>query len=132
MNIQDLENNFKELQQYSDNQFGLVNDLKKEIEKLTAENKSLQKMLEGNLPSLEFQQGHIGISNEQLVCETQIHLLKEQAVQRQLNADETRRFATFVEVLEKIRKTGNAEDSKVRKLSDDDLLKLVVNNDSTE
>lgn len=127
MNIKDLEENFKELQRYSDGQFHTIHELQKDNVKLRAENNSLQEMLTGTLPSLY--SNNIGISNEQLVCETQIHLLKDVAITRQLNADETKRFCSFVDTLEKIRKTGKDEDMSLRKLSDIDILKLVTNND---
>lgn len=130
--INSLENSFKDLQDYSDKQFHTINSLKQEIEKLKQENNSLKTILEGNLPPLEFKNSSIGISNEQIICETQLKLLKDTAMRRELNADETRRFATFFEVLEKIRKTEvNVEDVVVKNTSDEDLLKLVVSNDNT-
>lgn len=132
MDIKEIEENFNDLQKYSDTQFHTIADLNKQIAALKTENVSLQKMMEGNLPALEFNNGHLGISNEQLICETQICLLKNKALLQELNSEETRKFATFVDVLEKIRKSGKDEDMSVKKLSDADILKLVVDNGSTK
>lgn len=131
--INSIESSFKDLQAYSDEQFHLINKLQAEIEKLKSENKSLQTMLAGNLPSLEFATPNIGISNEQLICETQISLLKERALQKELNADESRRFAIFFEILEKIKKSAvNVDDVKVNAMPTEDLLKLVVDNGTSK
>jgi len=127
--INSLEESFKDLQTYSDNQFHLVEKLQKEIEKLKGENASLKVMLESNLPSLEFTPNGIGISNEQMICETQIAILKDRAMQKELSTDEVRRFAQLFEVLEKIKlSTENVEDVIIKQTSTEDLLQLVVNN----
>ena len=129
--INSLESSFKDLQTYSDTQFHTINEMQTEIEKLKSENQSLKTMLGGNLPMLDFNTPLIGISNEQLICETQISLLKERALQKELNADEVRRFAQLFEVLEKIKKSAiNVDDVIVNKMSTEDILKLVVNNDA--
>lgn len=128
--ITKMEESFKDLQEYSDKQFHIINALQKEIDRLQGENKSLKMMLEGNLPSLEFSPNGIGISNEQMICETQISLLKDRAMQKELNADEVRRFSQLFEVLEKIKKSEtNIDDVIVKKTSTEDLLKLVVDNE---
>lgn len=129
--INSIEASFKDLQEYSDSQFHTINSLKQELEKIKEENNSLKKIIEGNFPSLEFNPGNMGISNEQLICETQISLLKQRAMQQELNADEVRRFAQLFEVLEKIKKSVvNVDDVVVNKMSSEELLKLVVNNES--
>lgn len=132
MDIKELEDNFNTLSAYSDKQFKTINELNREIEKLKAENISLQKMLEGNLPQLEFENGHLGISNEQMICETQLCILKDRAIQKELNADEAKRVSLYVEVLEKIRKNHKTEDMSIKKLSDTEILKLVVDNGTSK
>jgi predicted RNase H-like nuclease (RuvC/YqgF family) len=129
--INEMESAFKDLTVYSDAQFHTINKLKQEVERLQSENKSLKQMIEGNLPSLEFTANGIGISNEQMICETQISLLKDRAMQKELNADEVRRFSQLFEVLEKIKGSAtNVDDVIVKRTSTEDLLKLVVNNES--
>lgn len=133
MKIKELESSFKELQKYSDAQFQTVNELQKEIDRLNSENRSLKQMLEGSLPSLGFRPGQLGISNEQLICETQIFILKERATKGELNADEVRRFASLFEVLEKIKKAAQyTPDASIQKMSDAEILQLVTSDGTTK
>ena len=84
-------------------------------------------MLENNLPSLTLD--GLGVSNEQLICETQITILKDKAITRELTFEEAKKFAIFTEVLENIRKASKGSDINVQKLSDEELLKLVEGSD---
>jgi len=133
--IDDLEKSFTELQEYSDTQFRTIVELKKQLEAAKEESKSLKKMLEGNLPQLGISTSQIaplGISNEQLICETQIALLKERAVSRELTLEEAKKLQIYTTILSDIRKNHeDIPDLSVQKLSDDELLKLVVNNDES-
>lgn len=129
-NIDDLKNEYLEMKDYSDSQFRVITDLQKKNQALQEENKSLKLMLEGNLPSLEFKSDiAIGLSNEQLICETQIFFLKQQATTRELTSEEARKFQIFVDTLEKIKKNPGHKSSGLEKLTEDDLLRLVVNNE---
>lgn len=121
--INDLEKSFNELQNFSDSQFKTIQELKKQIKKLEEENKSMKSMLESNLPALTFD--GLGVSNEQLVCETQITILKDKAITRELTFEEAKKFAIFTEVLESIKKASKNSDINVQKLSDEELLRLV-------
>lgn len=137
MNISELEDSFHDLQKFSDTQYKTIHELQTKIIELTQENKHLQDLLASNLPHLDFNNGTLGISNEQLICETQIFLLKQRAMTDQLNADETKRFATFVDVLQKIKSKDKVEDLTIKKMSTDNLLQLVkqdesINNTSTK
>lgn len=122
--ITDLEKSFNELQSYSDSQFKSIIELKKQIKKLEEENASLKKNTSvSSLPSITFD--GMGISNEQLICETQITILKDKAVTRELTFEEAKKFAIFTEVLETLRKNTKSSNINVQKLSDEELLKLV-------
>lgn len=128
--IDGLKNDFLEMKEYSDSQFKVIVDLQKKNHALQEEIKSLKLLLEGNLPSLEIKSDiSLGLSNEQLICETQIFFLKQQAINRELTSEEARKFQIFVDTLEKIKKNPGHKDSGLEKLSEDDLLKLVVNNE---
>jgi len=134
MDIKALEEQYKELQSYSDTQFHSMVELKKKVEELERENKHLKEMLEGNIPSLNLisNPDGLGISNEQLVCETQIALLKERAVTRELTMEESKKFQIFSNVLQELRKSGdNTEDAHVKKMTDNDLIKLLETNNGT-
>lgn len=79
-------------------------------------------------PPLEITENHTGISNEQLICESQIYILKQRAMQKELNADEVRRFQILFDILEKIKKSTNSvEDVGINKMSTEEILKLVSN-----
>lgn len=121
--VSDMEKAFNELQSYSDGQFKSIVELKKQLKKLEEENASLKTMLESNLPALTFD--GLGVSNEQLICETQITILKDKAITRELTFEEAKKFAIFTEVLENIKKNSKSSDINVQKMSDDELLKLV-------
>jgi hypothetical protein len=125
--IGDLEKSFTELQNYSDTQFKTIQELKKQIKKLEEEKASMKTMLENNLPTITFD--GLGVSNEQLICETQITILKDKAVTRELTFEEAKKFAIFTEVLENIKKSSKTSDINVQKLSDEELLKLVESSD---
>lgn len=128
--IQDLEKQFSELQNYSDNQFKSIVELKKQVKRLEEENASLKKMMESNLPTLSFD--GLGVSNEQLVCETQITILKDKAITRELTYEEAKKFAIFTEVLESLKKSSKNSDINVQKLSDEELLKLMESTNVNE
>ncbi|MFO0203205.1 MAG: hypothetical protein ACK528_08765, partial [Alphaproteobacteria bacterium] len=66
--------------------------------------------------------------NEQLICETQITILKDKAITRELTFEEAKKFAIFTEVLDSLKKSTQSSDVSVQKLSDEDLLKLVGGN----
>jgi hypothetical protein len=125
--IADLEKSFNDLQSYSDSQFKSIVELKKQIKRLEEENASLKKMMETNLPTLSFD--GLGISNEQLICETQITILKDKSITRELTFEEAKKFAIFTEVLDNLKKNSKSSDINVQKISDEDLLKMVESSD---
>lgn len=123
--ISKLEDNFSELTEYSEAQFKTILNLQKEIEKLQSENRNLKLILEQNTPSIIPDLG-LGISNEQLICETQLQFLKEQAITRQLTMEEARKVELFSNVLEKVKgKKVDDNGASVHKLSEEELLKIV-------
>ncbi len=125
--IESLEEGFSELQNYSDAQFRLVIQLKTDIARLESENKSLKNMLESNITKLDFNvlDLGIGIGNEQLICETQILMLKDLAVTRQLTMEEAKKLQIFTDVLLKYKKPTKEDPYSVEKMSPAELLKIV-------
>lgn len=127
-NITTIEEGFNELQNYSDNQFKAIVELQKQIATLQAENQSLKTMLEQNLPSLNndlsFQ-----ISNEELICLTQLQMLKDAAVMSPLTLEETRKFQVFSDVLTRIKaKSPSSQETTVKNMSTEQLLTIVQSN----
>ncbi len=129
--INQIEEGFQELQQYSDSQFRLINKLKEDVARLESENSSLRIMLEQNLPSVSLSTSDLalGISNEQLICETQLLLIKNNAVTRELTMEEAKKVQIFTEVLAK-HKAGKkpGDEYGVAKMTDEELLKLAAIN----
>jgi len=120
-----------EVKKITDEQYKIIKALKDDKERLEAEISHLKILLEGSVPTVKFDIPNLGvISNEQLICETQIQFLKELAIDRALTTDEAKRFQIFVDVLAKIKTGGMTSDDeiKVTKLSDAELLQLVTSN----
>lgn len=119
--VEDLADN------YSTASFQVIKDLQAKVSKLEAENRSLLQMLEQNTPSLiDAKDLGFGINNQELICETQIHLLKEAAVTRVLTMEEVKKLEVLSGVLSKVKTAKPDPDAlKVEKLSDDDLIKFV-------
>ena len=129
-NITDLEESFNSLQELSDSQFRSIASLKKEIAILKEENKALKS---NPTTSSSNSSDIIGfdISNERLICETQITILKDRAITRELLLEEAKKFQIFVDILDNIKKnTPNASKVRVEKLSTEELLALVEGGDS--
>ena len=129
-NIADLEESFNSLQELSDSQFRSIASLKKEIAILKEENKALKS---NPTTSSSNSSDIIGfdISNERLICETQITILKDRAITRELLLEEAKKFQIFVDILDNIKKnTPNASKVRVEKLSTEELLALVEGGDS--
>jgi len=103
--LESMEEGFKNLQEYSDEQFKTIVSLKEKLAELESKNKHLLDMLSKNVPSLEYQNMDIipGVSNERIICETQIALLKESAVSRQLTLEEAKKLQIYVGVLATIK-----------------------------
>lgn len=128
-NISEVIDDGMSLKEYSDAQFTVIVDLQKKLQQLQEENKSLKIMLEQNLPPIgnTTHDLTLGISKEQLICEVQIEFLKNQAVARELTLEETKKFATFQEILDKIRKDPMNRDTSVEKLPDSAFLSVIAN-----
>jgi alpha-glucosidase (family GH31 glycosyl hydrolase) len=120
----------QEVSKVTNEQYKIVKVLKEDKERLEAEISHLKLLLSESIPTIKFEVPQLGVvPNEQLICETQIQFLKEQAITRSLTTDEAKRFQIFVDVLTKIKTGGidKEDEITVKKLSNDDLLKLAEN-----
>lgn len=107
----------------------VIVELQEQIESLKVENDHLKKLLENNIPLIDISTNDftLGISNERIICETQLANLRAAALVRDLTLEETRKFQAFVDVLEKIKKAQPNPDIEIRKLPEADLLKVLEN-----
>ena len=129
MDIKELQENFESLQAYSDSQFNTIVDLKRQLETAKAENESLKKMLEGNVANMQLHVSNlgVGVSNEQLICETQIAILKTRAITQELTMEEARKLEIYYKILAAIKEKNKEAEDVTASISEADLLKLVNN-----
>lgn len=124
--IEDLEKSFVDLQEVNDSQFRTIIDLKKQIDALKAENQALKIQQPNGSNNFVAVQGDNDISDEHLICITQLELLKNNAVTRELTFEEAKKVQIFTDVLEKIKKNNKAANEfSAEKLPVEDLLRLV-------
>jgi len=124
--IEDLEKSFVDLQEVNDSQFRTIIDLKKQIDALKAENQALKAQQSSGSNNFVAVQGNNEISDEHLICITQLELLKNNAVTRELTFEEAKKVQIFTDVLEKIKKNNKAANEfSAEKLPVEDLLRLV-------
>ena len=124
MDIQDLEKSFKEEKEYSAAAFKVITQLQEEVSDLKSKNASLEQMVAGSVPLVGVDFNTIGIPNEVLICETQLVLLKNSAMGRELTMEEAKKVQIYTDVLDKARKKPN-NNSEVEKLSNEDLINVV-------
>jgi hypothetical protein len=116
-----------ELQQFNNASFQVIKKLQEKVSQLESENESLKLMLEQNVPTLHFADIGIGISNEHIICLTQIALLKEKAVssKTQLTMEEVKKLEILTKVLAgiKAQNPDDPEDIKAKSMTPEELLK---------
>jgi hypothetical protein len=129
MDINELEKSFTSLQEVNDGQFRTIVDLKKQLEAVKTENQALKKQLSeqtGAVNNISPVQNGNNISDEHLICITQLELLKNNAVTRELTFEETKKVQIFTDILDKIKKNNSTADQfSAEKLPVEDLLRLV-------
>lgn len=102
-----------------------INGFKKEIEKLAAENERLL-MENAQMKALNPSSGDFTTTAEETICLVQLEMLKNQAMSRELTLEETKKSEIFLKMLQSIRaKIAVADEGKVEKLSNEDLLKFM-------
>jgi len=128
----------EELQAYCDAQYKTIVSLNKkltenerELEKLRDEVESLKTQnntLTAQVSYIEKQDGNnqFQVSDEESICLIQLAMIRNNAMSRELNNEETKRLETFAKILHMIRnKEVKKEEDKLDKLSSEDLLKLI-------
>ena len=128
--IEKMEKEFVDLQEYSSSQFSVIVSLQKKIKDLEDQNRSLQGMLNGSVHNIRLNVSDIipGISNEEMICETQINFLRQNAMQRELTKEECQKFQILSDVLERLRKTNDKSDHKTDVLQDAQILSIIDGN----
>jgi hypothetical protein len=128
LDINQLEEGFHQLQEHSDSQFGEIQKLKETIARLETENKSLKLMIDTNLPQVgsQFVDLSLGISNQQLICEVQLTMLKDRAVTQELTIEEVKKVQILTDVLAKCKQGKTPNEISVSRMTDEELLKAAT------
>jgi len=131
-NIYNLTSQFKdfsELQEYANSQYRLIVDLSRKINDLEAENKHLKILLEGAVPLIGQKPSEsivTDLSDEEVICRTQIKILKDTALDREFTNDEAKKFDIFVKTLLSLKSKEDNSSSKLSKVKDSDLLEVLI------
>lgn len=129
-NILKMAKSFKdlaELQAYCDSQYKTIVELSKKLNRLEEEKRQLELDLSkaGGSPSGTSLVLDQNISNEELICLTQLQLLKDISDRGCLTLEESRKFDIFTKTLKDIRTSSKDTGEKFKNLDDDALLALL-------
>ncbi len=129
-NILKMAKSFKdiaELQAYCDSQYKTIVDLSKKINRLEEEKRHLEADLSksGTKPSSVGLIIEPSLSNEELICLTQLQLLREISDRAALTLEESRKFDIFTKALKEIRTSSKDSGEKFKNLDDEALLALI-------
>lgn len=108
-------------------------ELSKKINTLQTENEVLKTQINDLTKELNWGESKnlesLGDEDAEIICKNQINRLKDTSNERVLTAEESRKLETFVKVLSQIRLKNKSGQDSVQKMPDEQLLKLVENDD---
>lgn len=125
-------NTFKteeELKAYIEAQQQSFIEVSKKVRGLEDENDNLKKKIDklqlqqnkDKVSSLEAEE----ISDSEIICLSQIELLKKRTEERELTYEETKKFEVFTKIYEQIKTAKKNNDEKLKETSTEQLLSLV-------
>lgn len=121
----------EELKSYSNAQYKTIVDLNKKLKRAEAELDILREKLEtisvqqNNEDALKKTDGIFDITDEETVCLTQLALLRNLSLQRELTTEEAKKFEIFHKVINTIRNKKTDNKTSLSELSTEDLVKLI-------
>lgn len=124
-------NTVEELKSYSQAQYQTIVDLSKKLKRAEAELDILREKLEtassqiNNAEALNKDLGIFDISDEETICLTQLALLRNLALNRELTTEEAKKFEIYHKVVNSIRNKKPTEKNNLSELSTEDLVKLI-------
>lgn len=123
---------FAELQAFAESQYKTIIEQSKKISKLEDDKKRLERQVkEASSIKPDGLQVIQTVSDEELICRTQLKLLKEISAERELTLEESKKVDTFTKLLISI-SSPKKKDDKSTDLKDDDLIKLLENATNVE
>jgi hypothetical protein len=131
-NILSQYKDYAELMAFASSQYKTIIQLSKKSAQQDEEIKHLKHLLEQNVPALVQDENSnlidlTGKSDSEIICITQLALLKDISMEREITLEESRKLDTYTKLLIAIRNPKDHSNEHVKKLDDGDLLKLVVN-----
>lgn len=104
-------------------------EVSKKVKNLEDENVNLQKKIEKlkleqnkvTVSSLEAQD----VSHSEIICLSQIELLKKRTEERELTYEESKKFEIFTKIYQQIKTAKKIGDEDLKKLSNDELLRVI-------
>lgn len=119
-------------EEYNKASFKVIRQLQEKVSKLESENESLKHLLEQNTPTLiDTKDLGFGISHEELICATQISLLKDAAISRVLTLEEVKKLEILTKVKVQFETRNPNSDSISAEQMHPDALMQIVQNGST-
>jgi len=122
----------EQLQQYAMAQEQTILQISKKLQRIEEERDHLKQLLETSVPLIKTSpEGvqHFAENDTEYICNIEIGKLKQNSIVRELTLEESRKLDTYFKILTQIRSRPNLQEKEVKSLSNDDLLKLVENND---
>lgn len=123
-------NSFDELKRYAEAQEKTLVDLSRVITSLEQENTSLKTVLKEL--DIKTDKPNFIVSDEEVICRTQLSLLKQMALERQLTLEESRKVDIYSKILLALNEKPKTIKVETKNLKDEELLAIVSDEDKTE
>lgn len=130
--IDQLAQNFKslkELRQYCNSQYAVINSLNKKIVMQEEEIKHLKELLTKSAAIVDDSSGSLqiykDISDEQATCLMQIKILRDRSMSGELTFEEAKKLDIYTKLLMQLNSGEKSEENVTKSLSDEELLKLL-------
>ena len=115
-----------ELKKFSEAQHKTIIELTKKINSLQKENETIRDTLKvQNVQLPEIKQDLNAITDEEVICRTQLSVLKNKSLLGELTLEEAKKVDIFSKIILSIEQQGKKTNSTFEQLSNDELLALV-------
>ncbi len=123
---------YAELREFSKAQHKKLVDLTRKNNKLLEENRRLldsTKMIDKGQVVDKSESTIAFVSDEEIICRTQLSMLKQVAMERELTLEETRKVDTYSKILIALNDKPKTIEVTSRGLKDDELIALIENDE---
>ena len=116
--------NSKELQEYCDNQYKTLEASLERVKKLEDEVVHLKDLLTSASQLIQSAEKLSSVSNELLICESQLAFLYKTSAKRELTLEETKKLDLLVKNLRLLQGKSTSIEAEFRNMSDESLLQI--------